>query len=331
MGETTDNRPNNQEGQSFTAREFELMQELVRSRMEKNEELQYESFEGYELPPRTQFSMLKKPAVSIKYRQLTFNMAAIRLFEGVKHVLTVVNTEKKRLAVVPCAEEESASVEWARVNKQGKWVNKNITSVDFVENLYHLMGWNRECRYKVLGRVAASDRVLILVFEMEEVIMFAPKKEEFVDPVTGETKKRQVKYYPDAYKNRIERSYTEYEQYRQLNLFEDFTDGIAHILYKNRIERSYTEYEQYRQLNLFEDFGAYNKEGKDGSIDLIGENQIENSMEGTETPQGVTVPVHDAENPIQNDINLQEGDDDNGRNKENTSTNFSITGQMGFH
>lgn len=36
----------------------ELIQELVRSRMEKNEELQYESFEGYELPPRTQFSML---------------------------------------------------------------------------------------------------------------------------------------------------------------------------------------------------------------------------------------------------------------------------------
>lgn len=60
-------------------------------------ETENESFEGYELPPRTQFSMLKKPAVSIKYGQLTFNMAAIRLFEGVKHVLTVVNTEKKRL------------------------------------------------------------------------------------------------------------------------------------------------------------------------------------------------------------------------------------------
>ena len=84
-------------------------------------------------------------------------------------------------------------------------------------------------------------------------------------------------------------------------------------------------------VKSFEDFGAYNKEGKTGSIDLIGENQIENSMEGTETLQGATVPVHDAENPIQNDINLQEGDDDNGRNKENTSTNFSITGQMGFH
>lgn len=183
-------------------------------------------------------------------------------------------------------------------------MNKNITSVDFVENLYHLMGWNRECRYKVLGRVAASDRGLILVFEMEEAIMFAPKKEEFVDPVTGETKKRQVKYYPDAY--------------------------------KNRIGRSYTEYEQYRQLNLFEDFGAYNKEGKDGPTDLleensIEENQIEKSIEGTEASQGATVPAYDAEKPVRNDINSQEGDDDNGSNKENTSTNLSITGQMGFH
>lgn len=304
MGETTENRTNNQEGQNFSAREYELIQELVRSRMEKNEELQYESLEGYELPPRTQFSMLKKPAVSIKYGQLTFNMAAIRLFEGVKHVLTIVNSDKKKLAVVPCAEEESASVEWARVNKQGKWVNKNITSVDFVENLFRLMEWNRECRYKVLGRVAASDKGLILVFEMEEAIMFAPKKEEFVDPVTGETKKRQVKYYPDAY--------------------------------KNKIGRSYTEYEQYRQMNLFEDFGAYDKEGKDGPTDLLEENpieesQIEKSIEGTEAPQGATVPAYDAEKPIRNDINLQEGDDDNGSNKENTSTNLSITGQMGFH
>ena len=109
------------------------------------------------------------------------------------------------------------------------------------------MGWNRECRYKVLGRVAASDRGLILVFEMEEAIMFAPKKEEFVDPVTGETKKRQVKYYPDAY--------------------------------KNRIGRSYTEYEQYRQLNLFEDFGNYNKEQQPEH-----ENSIGNNTEGTEAP-----------------------------------------------
>lgn len=149
-----------------------------------------------------------------------------------------------------------------------------------------------------------SSNIMILVFEMEEAIMFAPKKEEFGDSVTGEIKKRQVKYYQDTY--------------------------------KNKIGRSYTEYEQYRQMNLFEDFGAYNKEGKDGPTDLLEENsieesQIEKSIEGTEAPQGAAVPAYDAEKPVRNDINSQEGDDDNGSNKENTSTNLSITGQMGFH
>ena len=224
MAETERGLADNTQGQNFSEKEFALIKELVQARMEQKQNLEYESFEGYELPPRTQFSMLKKPAVSIKYGKLTFNMASIRLFEGVKHILPIVNTKKKKLAVIPCAEEESATVEWARINKQGNWVNKDITSIDFVENLFKLMDWDRECRYKILGRIAASERGLILVFEMEEAIMFTPKKEEYIDQVTGEKKQRQVKYYPDAYKNRIGRSYNDYAQYRQMNLFEDFNE-----------------------------------------------------------------------------------------------------------
>jgi len=224
MAETARGLADNTQGQNFSEKEFALIKELVQARMEQKQNLEYESFEGYELPPRTQFSMLKKPAVSIKYGKLTFNMASIRLFEGVKHILPIVNTKKKKLAVIPCAEEESATVEWARINKQGNWVNKDITSIDFVENLFKLMDWDRECRYKILGRIAASERGLILVFEMEEAIMFTPKKEEYIDQVTGEKKQRQVKYYPDAYKNRIGRSYNDYAQYRQMNLFEDFNE-----------------------------------------------------------------------------------------------------------
>lgn len=211
--------------QSLSAHEYALIQELVQSRLANHQKIEYESFDGYELPPRTQFSMLKKPAVSIKYGKMVFNMACVRLFEGIQYILPIVNSSKKRIAIIPCAEEESASVEWARFkDKDQQWVNKEITSIDFLEKIFDLMGWNRECRYKVLGRVAASDRGVILVFDLEEAIMFEPKKEEYTDPVTGELKKRQVKYYPDAYKNRIGRSYNDYAQHRQLNMFEDFTD-----------------------------------------------------------------------------------------------------------
>ena len=97
----------------------------------------------------------------------------IRLFEGIKYVLPILHPNKKRLALIMCPEEDSASVEWAR-QKDENWVNKDITSLEFVENIFKLMNWNRECRYKVLGRVAnscswESDLYLCFAEERSEV------------------------------------------------------------------------------------------------------------------------------------------------------------------
>ena len=209
-------------GEVMSAKELGLIHELIRTRLETERKLEYESLDGYEIPPRTQFSMLKKPAISIKYGQLTCNMAAIRLFSGVQHVLPMINSHTKRLAIAPCAEEESSSVEWAyRRIKDDVWQNKSMTSVDFTESVFRVMDWNRECRYKVLGHLAESERGLILVFDLSEAIMFEPNKEEYIDPATGEIKKRQITYYPDYYKGRIGRSYNDYNRARQLSLFED--------------------------------------------------------------------------------------------------------------
>ena len=207
--------------QELSVREISLIRELAQIRKEHKRELEYEKFDGYELPPRTQFSMLNKPAVSIKYGVMKFNMACIRLFEGIKYVLPILHPNKKRLALIMCPEEDSASVEWAR-KKDENWVNKDITSLEFVENIFRLMNWNRECRYKVLGRVANSDQGLCMLFDLEEAIMFTPKPQEYTDPLTGEMKKKQMKFFPDAYKNRIGKSYNDYIADHQMNMFEDF-------------------------------------------------------------------------------------------------------------
>ncbi len=226
------------ENRKLTEEQFVALQKMLKERMSRESSTEFESFDGYELPPRTQFSMLKKPAVSIKWGKMTFNMACIRLFEGKAYVLPIVNRKKKRLAVIPCREEESSTIEWARTRvADGSWVNKEITSIDFLHKLFVLMGWERECRYKILGRVADSERGKIIVFELGEAIMYPPKKEEYTDPVTGETKKKQVVFYPDFYKDRIGKSYNEYAQYRQMTLFEDFTDYIV----EQRAERKSNE------------------------------------------------------------------------------------------
>ena len=88
---------------------------------------------------------------------------------------------------------------------------------DVPENLI-----TERCRYKVLGRVANSDQGLCMLFDLEEAIMFTPKPQEYADPLTGEMKKKQMKFFPDTYRNRIGKSYNDYIADHQMNMFEDF-------------------------------------------------------------------------------------------------------------
>jgi len=214
---------NNQEQGGMSYREFELVQEFAKAKLEAQSELQYEDLSDYEIPPRTQFSMLKKPAVSIKYKELTFNMTCVRMFEGITNVLMSLSGNKKRLAVIMRKEEGAATVEWSRI-KNEKYVNRTITSLEFTDAIYKLMSWNRENRYKVLGRVSNSAEGLILVFDLEEAIMFDALPEEYVDKKTGELKKRIKAYYPEKYEGRIGNYYHDYVATEQMNMFENLND-----------------------------------------------------------------------------------------------------------
>ena len=139
------------EGSSvYSYQEQELIRQLTKLRLEKEEQLEYETFDEYEVPPRTQFTMLAKPAVSIRYKRLSFSTSCIRMFEGIKHILPIINPIKKRLAIVPLNAEESKSVEWARQKKDGSWTPRDVISLEYVEKIYALMNWHRECRYKTL-------------------------------------------------------------------------------------------------------------------------------------------------------------------------------------
>lgn len=215
---------NNQyQGESFTKKEQELIAQLVTMRKEQKQDLPFENLDGYEVPPRTQFSMLKKPALTFKLGKMEFNCAAIRLFAGITQILPIVNRPKKRLAAIPCKEEESASVEWSRL-KNDVYVSKNISALDYVEKIFEIMNWDRTCRYKALGRLAQTERGLVLVFDLTEAIMFAPKPLEYTDKITGQKKKRQVKYYPDEYKYKIGKSYNDYVAFQQQSLFENLEE-----------------------------------------------------------------------------------------------------------
>ncbi len=263
-------------GQAYNFTDQELIRQLAKSRLAQGQELEFEDLSGYELPPRTQFSMLSKPAVSIKYGKLTFNMASVRLFDEALYILTPVHRKKKRLMVVPCREEESASLQWARIRESDDVkVNRTISSEEFVLKLYKLMGWKLNCRYKVLGRVALAKPgpMPVLIFDLEEAIMFDSKPMEFVDEETGEVKKKQVKYYPEEYKDCIGKSYNDYIESKQMNIFE-FLDEYTGQSYSDLEETpgaGFTEIQTYTN----DTEGTTDTEAKEMSVISLGTVEVE--------------------------------------------------------
>ena len=73
--------------EGYTPKEQELIHQLVQERLGKKNAIEFESLDDYVVPPKMFFSMIKKPAVSIRANRMEFSMSAIRLFEGVQHVL----------------------------------------------------------------------------------------------------------------------------------------------------------------------------------------------------------------------------------------------------
>ena len=205
----------------YNRQEQELIRQLMESRLSHHETLEYEELDDYEVPLSSKLPMLTKPSVSIKYRKLSFSMASIRLFAGIQHVLPILNRKKQRLSVIPLADEESSSVMWARQRESdGKWYNREIISLELVEDIYNLMGWNRNARYKVPGHIANSPRGLILIYELSEAPITPKETTEYTDPDTGEIKKHKILYYPEEFKGRLGRSYNDYMSFHQQSIFD---------------------------------------------------------------------------------------------------------------
>ena len=208
--------------EGYSPKEQDLIRQLVQERLGKKGAIEFESLDDYVVPPNMFFSMIKKPAVSIRGNRMEFNMSSIRLFEGVQYVLPMLSERKKRMVVAICAEEELSSVEWARL-KKGKWVNRNLTCPEYVQNIYKMMNWQPNCRYKVYGNLANSERGLVLVFDLTAAVMFDPLPEEYFDKKSGKMKKRINKFYPDEIRMKLGRSYSDYMAIQERSSFESLS------------------------------------------------------------------------------------------------------------
>ena len=146
--------------------EEEALTKQDAAREERQEELERTfSYDGYQVVRKELFAHLRDPAIVIRNDSITFNTACIAGLENVVYVHVMFNKELKRLVVRGCNENDKDALRWC-IEKPDKRKSRKMSCRPFSELVYNEMGWDKSCRYKILGYRICFEGITLYVFDL---------------------------------------------------------------------------------------------------------------------------------------------------------------------
>ena len=123
------------------------------------------SYDGYQVVRKELFAHLRDPAIVIRKDSITFNTACITGLEDVVYVHVMFNSDLKRIVVRGCDENDKDALRWC-IAKPDKRKSRKMSCKPFAELVYKEMGWDSECRYKMLGYRITFEGETLYVFDL---------------------------------------------------------------------------------------------------------------------------------------------------------------------
>lgn len=160
------------------------------------------------------FAHTYEPSFTFNKLKISINTACIKKLPNVEYVQILVNQEKKMLIVKPCLEEERDSFKWCT----SKRTPRQVTCKIFYAKIMHLMEWDPNNRYKILGKLIRSNGQLFFVFDLKNTETFIKITSREGKEVTSRTP-----IYPAEWQNQFGIPFSEH----QMNLKVNIVDGYA--------------------------------------------------------------------------------------------------------
>ena len=211
------------------------------------------SYDGYQVVRRELFAHLREPAVVIRRDSVTFNTACIAGLEDAVYIQILVNQDNKRMVVRKCEENDKDALRWC-IEKPDKRKSRKMSNKLFSAMMYDMMGWNTDCRYKILGHKITHEDETMYIFDLLETEIFMDtkrkkkanpdsleKKEELVTAETDQTpeqnqeeiaakvarKLHRIPFYPKAWKDSFGLSVEEHKKALETNLTDGYIEFSA--------------------------------------------------------------------------------------------------------
>lgn len=211
------------------------------------------SYDGYQVVRRELFAHLREPAVVIRRDSVTFNTACIAGLEDVVYIQILVNQDNKRMVVRKCEENDKDALRWC-IEKPDKRKSRKMSNKLFSAMMYDMMGWNTDCRYKILGHKITHEDETMYIFDLLETEIFmdtkrkkkanpdsVEKKEELVTAETDQTpeqnqeeiaakvarKLNRIPFYPKNWKDSFGLSVEEHKKALETNITDGYIEFSA--------------------------------------------------------------------------------------------------------
>ena len=154
----------------------ELQKEELSAREQRTAELEQTfSYDGYQIVRKELFAHLRDPAITIRKDSVTFNTACIEGLEDVVYIHMMFNRELKRIVVEGCDENDKDALRWC-IAKPDKRKSRKMVGKPFSELVYREMGWDENCRYKILGYRIQFEGKTLYVFDLMVPEIFHERK-----------------------------------------------------------------------------------------------------------------------------------------------------------
>lgn len=153
-------------------KESEYLFENVKEITPNPDETEVVDLSGFQVTKAELFAHLREPAITVWSDRLKFNMACLRRFPGITHIQLLIHPEQKRIIIRPCDKDAPESLRWCSGGGEKEIRNRDMICRIFAAKLFDLMEWNKDYRYKMLGKPATCDNELLFLFLLTDFELF---------------------------------------------------------------------------------------------------------------------------------------------------------------
>lgn len=139
---------------------------------DEGEEQEEVSLAGFQVTKAELFAHTREPAVTVWENRIKFNMACLRKFPGVTHIQLLIHPDQQRLIVRPCKADAPDSLRWASGGGERETKNRDMICQIFAAKLFELMNWDKQYRYKMLGKPAVCNGEALYLFKLNDFELF---------------------------------------------------------------------------------------------------------------------------------------------------------------